>query len=103
MPVKISVSKAKELLENGYVRWTKQEENKDGKSLQSYFGLNTVQMQQLLKRPELKNKRVTDNTVLFEEDEVVEKSNTAPNTISIESNETTQSESLVENLQETIA
>jgi len=71
MPVKLSIKQAVSLLESGYVRWTKQETTQ-GQSLQSYFGLNTAQMQQLLKRPELKNKRVTDNEVIFEEDEVVE-------------------------------
>jgi len=69
MAIKLSIKQAVSLLESGYVRWTKQETT-PGQSLQSHFGLNTAQMQQLLKRPELKNKRTTDNTVIFEEDDV---------------------------------
>ena len=67
MPIKLSIKQAVSLLESGYVRWTKQE-TVPGQSLQSYFGLNTAQMQQLLKRPELKNKRTVDNMLIFEED-----------------------------------
>jgi hypothetical protein len=67
MPVTLSVKKAVELLESGYVRWSK-DEVVENQSLQRYFGLNTEQMKQLLKRPELKQKRTTDNNIIFEED-----------------------------------
>lgn len=67
MPVTLSIKRAVELIESGYVRWTK-DETTPTESLQTYFGLNTKQMQTLLKRPELKNKRTTDNSLIFEED-----------------------------------
>ena len=67
MAVTLSITKAVELVKDGYVRWTKDEITAE-KSLQSYFKLNTQQMKALLARPELKNKRTTDNTLVFVED-----------------------------------
>ena len=67
MAVTLSIRKAVELLEDGYVRWRK-DEVEANKSIQSYFGLNTEQMKNVLKRSELKQKRTTDNNVIFEED-----------------------------------
>jgi hypothetical protein len=76
MPVTLSIKRAVELIESGYVRWTK-DETTPTESLQTYFGLNTKQMQTLLKRSELKNKRTTDNSLIFEEDlEVTEEVDT---------------------------
>lgn len=94
----VSASAIVELLENGYVRLTKQEEGYDpetksggnGKSIQTYFGLKAAHVGVIFKHPSLKGRK----TKGFTRKSSGPRSKDLPFTFVTDVNETVSGESL---------